>query len=44
MSTRALQLLSLEQTMTTTVKNMCRQRVAMFVICILISGSAFGAN
>jgi polysaccharide biosynthesis/export protein len=35
----ALQLLSLEQTMTTTVKNMCRQLVAMFVICILISGT-----
>jgi polysaccharide export outer membrane protein len=35
----ALQLLSLEQTMTTTVKNMCRQLVAMFVICILTSAT-----
>jgi polysaccharide export outer membrane protein len=38
----ALQLLSLEQTMTTTVKNMCRQLVAMFVICILISAMLLG--
>src|ERR1700721_1836851 len=35
----ALKLLSLEQTMTTTVKNMCRQLVAMFIICILISAT-----
>jgi polysaccharide export outer membrane protein len=39
MGTPALQLLSLEQTMITTVKNMCRQLVAMFVICILISAT-----
>jgi polysaccharide export outer membrane protein len=39
MGTPALQLLSLEQTMTTTVKNMCRQLVAMFVICILTSAT-----
>jgi polysaccharide export outer membrane protein len=38
----ALQLLSLEQTMTITVKNMCRQLVAMFVICILISATLVG--
>ena len=42
MRTCALQLLSLEQTMTTTVKNMCRQLVAMFVICILISATLLG--
>ena len=28
--------------MTITVKNMCRQRVAMFVICILVSGTLLG--
>jgi len=38
----ALQLLSLEQTMTITVKNMRRPLVSMFVICILISGTLLG--
>ena len=38
MRTRALQLLSLEQTMTITVRKMCWQRAVMFVICMLISG------
>jgi polysaccharide export outer membrane protein len=37
MGTHALQLLSLEQTMTITAGNMCR-RIAMFAVCILISG------
>ena len=37
MGTRALQLLSLEQTMTITVKN-CWQRLAVLVICTLIPG------
>src|SRR5580704_13959210 len=38
----ALQLLGLEQTMTNAVKNMCRQLVAMFVVCILISCTLLG--
>ena len=38
MRMRALQLLSLEQTMTITTRKMCWQRAAMFVICMLISG------
>jgi polysaccharide export outer membrane protein len=42
MRTCALQLLSLEQTMTTTVKNMCRLVVAMFVICILVPAALLG--
>jgi polysaccharide export outer membrane protein len=37
MGTSALQLLSLEQTMTIPVKKMCR-RLSMFAVCILISG------
>jgi polysaccharide biosynthesis/export protein len=37
MGTSALQLLSLEQTMTIPVKKMCR-RLLMFAVCILISG------
>jgi polysaccharide export outer membrane protein len=37
MRTHALQLLSLEQTMTITVRKMCWQRAVMFVICMLIS-------
>jgi polysaccharide export outer membrane protein len=37
METSALQLLSLEQTMTIPVKKMCR-RLSMFAVCILISG------
>jgi polysaccharide export outer membrane protein len=39
METQALQLLSLEQTMTTPVRNMCWQQVVMFVICVLISST-----
>jgi polysaccharide biosynthesis/export protein len=38
MRTRALQLLSLEQTMTIPMRKMCWQRAVMFVICMLISG------
>ncbi len=37
MGTSALQLLSLEQTMTITAGKMCR-RISMFAVCILISG------
>ena len=37
MGTSALQLLSLEQTMTIPAKKMCR-RLSMFAVCILISG------
>jgi polysaccharide biosynthesis/export protein len=42
MRTGALQLLSLEQTMTNPVKNMCRPLVAMFIICILMSAALLG--
>jgi polysaccharide biosynthesis/export protein len=35
---RGLQLLSLEQTMTITMRKMCWQRAVMFVICMLIPG------
>ena len=38
MRTRALQLLSLEQTMTIPMRKMCWQRALMFVICMLIPG------
>jgi polysaccharide export outer membrane protein len=37
MSMRALQLLSLDETMTITMRKMCWQRAAMFVLCMLIS-------
>ncbi len=37
MGTSALQLLSLEQTMTIPARKMCR-RLSMFAVCILISG------
>src|SRR5580693_8032876 len=38
MRTRALQLLSLEQTMTIPLRKMCWQRAVMFVICMSIPG------
>ena len=38
MRTRALQLLSLEQTMTIPMRKMCWQRAVMFVLCMLIPG------
>jgi polysaccharide export outer membrane protein len=51
MRTCALQLLSLEQTMTIPMRKMCWQRTVMFVICMLIpgcltaqTGSAKGTN
>ena len=37
MRMRALQLLSLEQTMTMTMRKMCWRRAVMFVLCMLIS-------
>jgi polysaccharide export outer membrane protein len=37
MSMRALQLLSLDETMTITARKMCRRRAVMFVLCMLIS-------
>jgi polysaccharide export outer membrane protein len=37
MSTRALQLLSLDETMTITARKMCWRRAVMFVLCMLIS-------
>jgi polysaccharide export outer membrane protein len=37
MSMRALQLLSLDETMTITMRKMCWQRAVMFVLCMLIS-------
>src|ERR1700691_887577 len=39
---KALQLLSLEQTMTIPARKMYRQLVSIFVICILISGTLLG--